>query len=142
MSARRIPIPESSRHEPPELTPWDFSKGIYTRQRVPGGSNPSFSDSRFMGIGTGMTDHAGNVIFSGDVMQYPPPGTPVYEFEPFLMVVRFGLHPQPNTDEKGLGFYVSFISPKDMYWRQDFPYWAKESVVIGNIYDSPELLIP
>ena len=36
------------------------------------------------------------------------------------------------------GFYMDFMDKE--YYRPELGYWAEKSVVIGNIFDNPELL--
>ena len=49
-------------------------------------------------------------------------------------VVKFGLY-----NSKHLGFYIEWIKGYE-YLKKDFSYWIPKIKVIGNIFDSPELL--
>ena len=54
-------------------------------------------------------------------------------------VVKFGLYTAgfsiPDTNQ---GFYIEF--PEESLYRKELGYWENKVIVIGNIYDNPELL--
>lgn len=53
--------------------------------------------------------------------------------------VKFGLYYNSfSIWKRNQGFYMDFMN-KECY-RPDLGYWAKKTVVIGNIFDNPELL--
>ena len=72
---------------------------------------------------TGLYGKNGNKIWENDIIQY----------DAVAAVVKFGEY--GNGD---LGFYIDF--PEETNYRKDFSYWAKKVVVIGNVFDNPELL--
>lgn len=72
---------------------------------------------------TGLTDKNGNKIWENDIIQYGA----------FATVIKFGEHGNGS-----LGFYVDFA--EETNYRKDFLHWAKKVVVIGNVFDNPELL--
>lgn len=72
---------------------------------------------------TGLTDKNGEEIWENDIVQYGAVAT----------TIKFGEYGNGN-----LGFYVDF--PESTNYRKDFAYWAKKVVVIGNVFDNPELL--
>lgn len=78
---------------------------------------------------TGLTDKNGNKIFEGDVVRY---GHGIYG------EVKFGLYTASIPQNINQGFYVEF--PEDSLYREELGYWRERVVVIGNIYDNPELL--
>ena len=52
--------------------------------------------------------------------------------------VKFGLYYNSfSIWKRNQGFYMDFMN-KECY-RPDLGYWAKKTVVIGNIFDNPEL---
>ena len=53
--------------------------------------------------------------------------------------IKFGLYSNSfSTWKRNQGFYMDFMNKE--YYRPDLGYWAKKTVVIGNIFDNPELL--
>ena len=79
---------------------------------------------------TGLTDKNGKKIWENDILK---------TWDDQYAQVKFGLY---NTGfasgDYNQGFYAAF--PKDYYYRHELGYWFKESYVIGNIFDNPELL--
>lgn len=79
---------------------------------------------------TGLTDKNGKKIFEGDVVK---------DSAGVCGEVKFGLYTAgfsiPDTNQ---GFYIEF--PEGSLYRKDLGYWENKVVVIGNIYDNPELL--
>ena len=79
---------------------------------------------------TGLTDKNGKKIWENDILK---------TWDDQYAQVKFGLY---NTGfasgDYNQGFYAAF--PKDSYYRHELGYWYKESYVIGNIFDNPELL--
>lgn len=52
--------------------------------------------------------------------------------------IKFGLYSNSfSTWKRNQGFYMDFMNKE--YYRPDLGYWAKKTVVIGNIFDNPEL---
>lgn len=77
---------------------------------------------------TGLTDKNGKKIFEGDIVRF---GKNYGE-------VKFGLHESNWQIYKyNQGFFVKF--PKE-YFRNELGYWRNKVVVVGNVYDNPELL--
>lgn len=90
---------------------------------------------------TGLFDRNGKEIFEGDVL----------EIQGIKMIVRFGSYNYIETSRSGnhtlgimcdgLGFYVECLNVAAPDKISPFePETLKESVVIGNIYESQELL--
>ena len=53
--------------------------------------------------------------------------------------IKFGLYSNGfSTWKHNQGFYMDFMDKE--YYRPELGYWAKKTVVIGNIFDNPELL--
>lgn len=79
---------------------------------------------------TGLTDKNGKKIFEGDIVRC---SSGIYG------EVKFGLYPAAfSFSDKNQGFYVEF--PEDSLYRKELGYWRNAVVVVGNIYDNPELL--
>lgn len=79
---------------------------------------------------TGLCDKIGKKIWENDI---------VLAFESVYSTVKFGLyHEALKSERTHQGFYLE--SMDNYYYREELGYWAKESVVIGNIFDNPELL--
>ena len=90
---------------------------------------------------TGLFDRNGQEIFEGDIL----------EIQGIRMVVKFGSYKYIESSQNnghslgvvydGLGFYVECINAADPDRMSPFePETLKESVVIGNKFESPELL--
>lgn len=79
---------------------------------------------------SGRTDKNKKKIFEGDVVK---------DSAGVCGEVKFGLYTAgfsiPDTNQ---GFYIEF--PKGSLYRKELGYWENKVVVIGNIYDNPELL--
>lgn len=79
---------------------------------------------------SGRTDKNKKKIFEGDVVK---------DSAGVCGVVKFGLYAAgfsiPDTNQ---GFYIEF--PEESLYRKDLGYWENKVIVIGNIYDNPELL--
>lgn len=79
---------------------------------------------------TGLTDKNGNKIWENDI---------VLVAKNVYSTVKFGLYHEASKSERThQGFYLE--SMDNYYYREELGYWAKESVVVGNIFDNPELL--
>lgn len=78
---------------------------------------------------TGLTDKNGKKIFEGDIVRY---GEVCGE-------VKFGLHESNwQIGKYNQGFFVTF--PKGYLLRNELGYWRNKIVVVGNVFDNPELL--
>lgn len=79
---------------------------------------------------TGLTDMNRKKIFEGDVVK---------DSAGVCGEVNFGLYTAgfsiPYTNQ---GFYIDF--PEDSLYRKELGYWSNNVVVVGNVYDNPELL--
>jgi uncharacterized phage protein (TIGR01671 family) len=85
---------------------------------------------------TGLTDKNGKKIFEGDIVRYVNP-----DEDAITGSVVYGEHGYVGTHE--IGFYVEWKIPEfAIYLRNDLGFWTKfrETEVIGNIHDNPELL--
>lgn len=79
---------------------------------------------------TGLCDKNGKKIWENDI---------VLVTENVYSTVKFGLYHEASKSERThQGFYLE--SMDNYYYREELGYWAKESVVVGNIFDNPELL--
>lgn len=79
---------------------------------------------------TGLTDKNGKKIFEGDIVIY---GSDIYG------KVKFGLYTAGfSITDTNQGFYIEF--PEESLYRKELGYWENKVIVIGNIYDNPELL--
>lgn len=90
---------------------------------------------------TGLKDKNGKEIFEGDIL----------EIQGIRMVVKFGSYEYIESSKSnghtigvvydGLGFYVECINAADPDRISPFePETLKESVVIGNRFENPEIL--
>lgn len=78
---------------------------------------------------TGLTDKNRKKIFEGDIVRY---GEVCGE-------VKFGLHESNwQIGKYNQGFFVTF--PKEYLLRNELGYWRNKIVVVGNVFDNPELL--
>ncbi len=54
--------------------------------------------------------------------------------------IRFGSYSDARgTADTNYGWFIDFIE-NNGYYRQDFGYWVNKITVIGNYFDTPELL--
>lgn len=83
---------------------------------------------------TGLTDYFNTPVYEGDII----------ENENMYGVVRYGSHaPSTSTnDATAVGFYIEWIGEKAGILRNDLGFWLnrRDSVIRGNIYDTPELM--
>ena len=79
---------------------------------------------------TGFYDKNGNRIWDNDI---------VNTNSNLRAQIKFGLYSNSfSTRKYNQGFYMDFMDNE--YYRHELGYWAGKSVVIGNIFDNPELL--
>lgn len=79
---------------------------------------------------TGFYDKNGNRIWDNDI---------VNTNSNLRAQIKFGLYSNSfSTRKYHQGFYMDFMDNE--YYRHELGYWAGKSVVIGNIFDNPELL--
>ena len=79
---------------------------------------------------TGLYDRYGNKIWENDILK---------AWSDEYAQVKFGLYSTGfASDDCNQGFYVEF--PEDAIYRHELGYWCKETYVIGNVFDNPELL--
>lgn len=79
---------------------------------------------------TGLCDKNSNKIWENDI---------VLVTENVYSTVKFGLYHEASKSERThQGFYLE--SMDKYYYREELGYWAKKSVVVGNIFDNKELL--
>jgi hypothetical protein len=80
---------------------------------------------------TGLIDKNGKEGYESDIL-----ATPISR-----AAIRFGEYSQPMGREKHIGFYLEFEYEDDCeVYRKDIGYWMPQSVIIGTLYDNPELL--
>lgn len=83
---------------------------------------------------TGLTDKNGRKIFEGDIF--------IDHFDDSIMgIVRYGEYRRMFSDDEltgHVGFYIEWQKRKAII-RKDLGYWARNSEIIGNIFDNPEL---
>ena len=79
---------------------------------------------------TGRCDIYGNKIWEHDILK---------TWSDEYAQVKFGLYSTGfASDDCNQGFYVEL--PEDAIYRYELGYWCKETYVIGNVFDNPELL--
>ena len=79
---------------------------------------------------TGLYDKNGNKIWENDIVNTK---------SNVRVQIKFGLYSNGfSTWKHNQGFYMDFMDKE--YYRPELGYWAEKSVVIGNIFDNPELL--
>ena len=78
----------------------------------------------------GLTDKNGNKIWENDIVNTK---------SNVCVQIKFGLYSNGfSTWKHNQGFYMDFMDKE--YYRPELGYWAGKSVVVGNIFDNPELL--
>ena len=79
---------------------------------------------------TGRCDRYGNKIWENDILK---------TWSDEYAQVKFGLYSTGfASDDYNQGFYAAFS--EGSYYRNELGYWCKETYVIGNAFDNPELL--
>ena len=79
---------------------------------------------------TGLIDKNGKKIFEGDFVK---------DSAGVCGEVKFGLYTAGfSITDTNQGFYIEF--PEESLYRKELGYWENKVIVIGNIYDNPELL--
>lgn len=79
---------------------------------------------------TGLTDKNGKKIFEGDVVK---------DSAGVCGEVKFGLYAAGfSIQDTNQGFYIEF--PEKSLYREELGYWRNKIVVVGNVFDNPELL--
>jgi len=79
---------------------------------------------------TGLCDKNGKKIWENDIVNTD---------SNVRAQIKFGLYSNSfSTWKRNQGFYMDFMNKE--YYRPDLGYWAKKTVVIGNIFDNKELL--
>lgn len=79
---------------------------------------------------TGLTDKNGKKIFEGDVVK---------DSAGICGEVKFGLYAAGfSIPDSNQGFYIEF--PEKSLYRKELGYWRNKIVVVGNVFDNPELL--
>lgn len=109
-------------------------------------------DPETFGWFTGKEDRNGTRVFEGDVLFWKEREREYCVTPTFTKtgVVRFGEYKNPigAEDEVHLGFYVDWKKGDLPLARKDLLFWLTTdslkdgAVVIGNVYDNPELLEP
>lgn len=91
-----------------------------------------------LGQFTGYVDRKGVEIYEGDILVLEDSN----EVEG-VMIVRFGENKGTMYGGKNYGFYMAFSDEREnRVKRSDFFNWLEDGVVvIGNVFDNPELLI-
>lgn len=80
---------------------------------------------------TGLRDKNGKDIYEGDVLILPAGDA----------VVKFGNYHPPCGGESHVGFYTDFVnSENNDRYRKDIGFWIPYSIIMGNIYENPELI--
>lgn len=98
-------------------------------------------DEEYLMLSTGLEDKNNQEIFEGDIL----------EIQGIRMVVKFGSYEYIESSKSnghtlgvvydGLGFYVECINAADPDRISPFePKTLKESAIIGNRFENPELL--
>ena len=90
--------------------------------------------AKTIGQYTGKTDKNGKNVFTDDIV--------TCGFDNLRGIVRFGEYSNPTTEDYHIGFYIEWEEEYCDNLRKDLGYWVKVEnfKVIGNIYDSPELM--
>jgi uncharacterized phage protein (TIGR01671 family) len=95
-------------------------------------------DENTVGQYTGLKDKNGKEIYEGDILDM------TYFLTKNKEMVKFGKYKQcdmSNDYECGnQGFYVDVTNDEHGTYRHDLYFYAHRAIIIGNIYDNPELL--
>ena len=93
-------------------------------------------DYKTIGQYIGCTDIKGKMIFEGDIIKCEMLGCGVK-----YGTINFGKYAiTPDNPTYNIGFYINWFN--NPFTRQELGFWLKQRkiVIIGNIYDNPELL--
>jgi len=90
--------------------------------------------AKTIGQYTGKTDKNGKNVFTDDII--------TCGFDNLRGIVRFGEYSNPTAEDYHIGFYIEWEEEYRDNLRKDLGYWVRleNFKVIGNIYDSPELM--
>lgn len=83
---------------------------------------------------TGLTDNSGRKIWENDIIKY--------HFGDTYALIKYGEYQSCFDSRKAghIGFYADWQGEEDL--RKDLGYWINmiDTLIIGNIFDNPELL--
>lgn len=108
---------------------WDFGDLEHNGKNVPKWVNGNEIVPESVGQFTGLTDKNGKKIFEGDIVRYETIDRNGYD----------GIYKVVFEDRNGCGYFgIAYCDIETCCFCYSVP--ASQMEVIGNIYDSPELL--